>query len=101
MVERVGSREARANFADLLGRVRYGGEVIIVERSGTPMAAMVPLELVEQVLAEREARFEVIDRIREGTVGYSPEDIAADVAAAVREVREARATQDSNAEDRS
>lgn len=90
MVERVGSREARRNFADLLGRVRYGGEVIIVERSGTPMAALVPLALVEQVLAEREVHFEVIDRIREGTVGYSAEEIAADVAEAVREVRRER-----------
>ena len=65
MVERIGSRDARRMFADLLGRVRYGGEVIIVERAGTPMAAMVPVELVEQLLAEREARFEVLDPVRE------------------------------------
>jgi len=63
MVERIGSREAPRNFTDLLGRVRDGGEVIILERSGTPMAAMVPIELIEQVLAERAARFELVDRI--------------------------------------
>jgi len=100
MVERIGSREARRNFADLLGRVRYGGEVIIVERSGTPMAAMVPIELVEQVLAEREARFEVVDRIRERTAGYSEEEIARDVDEAVAEVREANRKRDTCAQDR-
>ena len=100
MTERIGSREARKNFADLLGRVRYGGEVIIVERSGTPMAAMVPVELVEQVLAEREARFKVIDRIRERTAGYTEDEIARDVDEAVREVREARRRRDDCAEDR-
>ncbi len=51
---------------------------------------MVPDELTKQVLAEREARFGVIDRVRERTVGYSEDEIARDVAEAVREVREAR-----------
>jgi prevent-host-death family protein len=100
MVERIGSREARRNFADLLGRIRYGGEVIILERSGSPMAAMVPIELIEQVLAELGARFEVVDRIRERTTGYSEEGITRDVDEAVAEVREAAHERDTCTQDR-
>lgn len=36
--------EAKRHFADVLGTVRYQGERYIVERNGTPMAALVPLE---------------------------------------------------------
>ena len=60
----VGAREARQRFADLLGRVGYGKEVAIVERAGKPMMALIPIEMYAQLVAEREARFEKIDRIR-------------------------------------
>ncbi len=36
--------EAKRRFADVLGAVRYRGERYVVERNGTPMAALVPLE---------------------------------------------------------
>jgi len=35
--------EVKRRFADVLGDVRYRGERYIVERNGTPMAALVPL----------------------------------------------------------
>jgi prevent-host-death family protein len=35
--------EAKRRFADVLGTVRYQGERYVVERNGTPMAALVPL----------------------------------------------------------
>lgn len=35
--------EAKRRFADVLGTVRYRGERYVVERNGTPMAALVPL----------------------------------------------------------
>ena len=53
----LGAREARQRFADLLGRVGYGGEVAIIERSGKPMVAVISIELYEQLVPEREARF--------------------------------------------
>ena len=62
------------------------------------MAAMVHIELMEQVLAERGARFEVVDRIRERTTGYSEEGIACDVDEAVTEVREAKRKRDACAQ---
>ncbi len=35
--------DAKRRFADVLGTVRYQGERYVVERNGTPMAALVPL----------------------------------------------------------
>ena len=41
--------DAKKHFADVLGEVRYKGTRYIVERNGTPMAALVPLsDLPEQ-----------------------------------------------------
>lgn len=44
MTERIGIAEAKRRFADVLGEVRYRGERFIIERRGTPIAALVPLE---------------------------------------------------------
>ena len=87
MVERVGAREARNNLADLLGSVHYGGQVVIIERSGKPMVAVIPVAMYEQVIAEREARFQVLDRIRSRVPDVSSEEVAQDVAEAVEAVR--------------
>jgi prevent-host-death family protein len=87
MVERVGAREARARFADLLGNVHYGGQVVIIERSGKPMAAVIPVETYERLIAEREARFQVLDRIRSRVPDVAAEEVAQDVAAAIEAVR--------------
>jgi prevent-host-death family protein len=87
MVERVGAREARNKFADLLGNVHYGGQVVIVERSGKPMVAVIPVEMYQQVIAEREMRFQVLDRIRSRVPEFSAEEVAQDVAEAIEAVR--------------
>lgn len=91
MVERVGSREMRNRLADMLGRVRYSGEMFIVERSGKPMAAMIPVELFEQFIQEREMRFQVLDRIRTRIPDVPGEAVIEDVADALAAVRVADA----------
>lgn len=83
----IGAREARRRFADLLGRVGYGGEVAIVERSGKPMVALIPVEVYEQLVAEREARFQVLDRIRSKLPEIPEEEIKNDVSQAVDAAR--------------
>ncbi len=87
MVQRLGAREARSSFSDLLGRVGYGGEVVVVERSGKPLAVMVPVDVYEQLVAEREERFRIVDRIREQAPPVPTEEIEEDVREAVEAVR--------------
>jgi len=83
----IGAREARRRFADLLGRVGYGGEVAIIERSGKPMVALIPVEVYEQLVAEREARFQVLDRLRSKLPEIPEEEVQNDVSQAVDAVR--------------
>lgn len=83
----LGAREARQRFAELLGRVGFAKEIAIVERSGKPMAALIPVDLYERLVADREARFQVLDRIRERLPEIASEEIQADVERAISELR--------------
>ncbi len=65
--------EARRQFADLLGRVAYGREEIVIERTGRPMAVLINPEEYRRLKAleaehreaERAARFALIRRAGE------------------------------------
>ncbi|HLM67576.1 MAG TPA: type II toxin-antitoxin system Phd/YefM family antitoxin [Longimicrobium sp.] len=87
MAVRMGAREARQKFSELLGRVHYGGETVILESSGKPMAAVIPLALYEKMMQEREARFSIIDRIRDSIPDYPEDEVDADIAEALNDVR--------------
>jgi len=85
----IGAREARRRFADLLGRVGYGGEVAIVERSGKALVALIPVEVYETLVAEREARFQVLDLIRSRLPEIPEGELEKDVSQAIDAVRKA------------
>jgi prevent-host-death family protein len=87
MVERMSAREARNDFANLVGSVHDRGQVVIIERSGKPMVAVIPVEMYQQLIAEREARFQVLDRVRSRLPDASSEKVERDVAAAIAAVR--------------
>ncbi len=91
MSKRISAREARNKFADLMGSVHYGGEEVIVERSGRPVAAVIPVDMYERLVVERRARFEVLDEIRSRLPDVSSEEVEKDVALALKKVRTARA----------
>ena len=95
MPVRMGAREARNNFAHLLGSVHYGNEVVIIERSGKPMVAVIPVAMYDQWVAEREARFHVLDRVRGRLPDMPAEEVEQDVAEAVAAVRAADAARGS------
>jgi prevent-host-death family protein len=92
MAKRISAKDARSKFSDLLGTVKYGGEEVIVERSGRPVAAVIPVPVYERLVAERQARFEVIGRVRSRQPKTSAEAIQADVRETVAKVRTRRAT---------
>lgn len=43
MTERMGIAEVKRQFSDVLGRVHHRGERFIIERRGSPLAALVPI----------------------------------------------------------
>jgi len=87
MVKYVGAREARSNFAQLLGEVHYGGQTVVVKRSGRPMVAIIPVQEYRRVVSEREARFQILDDIRSRMPNIPAEEVERDVADAVAAVR--------------
>lgn len=46
---RVGAEQLRRQLADLLNRVGYGGDEVIVERNGRPLVVLKPYAELEQV----------------------------------------------------
>ena len=63
-----------------------------MERSGRPVAAVIPVETYEKLVEERRIRFEVMDRIRSRLPEKTPDEIERDVAAAIEEVRRSDAS---------
>ena len=87
MTMTVGSREARNQFSHLIGEVHYGGQVVIVERSGRPMVAIIPIDDYERLVAEREARFQILEEIRHQVADFPPKEVERDVAEAIAAAR--------------
>ena len=59
---RLNASDARKDFADILNRVAFGGERIVLHRRGKDVAAMISVEelrLLERLLEEYEDREDV------------------------------------------
>jgi prevent-host-death family protein len=87
MDARVSSSEARRRFAELVGQAQYGGQVTVIEKSGKAVAAMVPIDMYERFIAERETRFGNLDQIRMKAPKRRPDQAKRDVADALAAVR--------------
>lgn len=72
----------------LIGRVHFGGEAVIVERSGKPMVAVIPIDLYRCIEVEREARFEVLDQLRRRLPNVPEDEVMRDVLAALEAGRD-------------
>jgi len=78
--------EVRKEFSRIVEQVQYRGDSYIIERHGTPAAAMVPLEVYEDWKRQREAFFDLLRQMQE-EADLSPAEadrLAADAIAAVR-----------------
>jgi len=70
--KQVSVAEAKKHLSELLGRVAYGGERIVISKRGRPMAILVPpvrskpersLSGIEGWLEEDDPFFEIMDQI--------------------------------------
>ena len=53
----IGVADAKRNFSDLLGEVRYHHERFIIERHGKPVAAIVPIDDLDPGLLDAPTGF--------------------------------------------
>lgn len=54
MSDQVPISEARANLTEIVANVRLLGRTVVLTQRGKPRAAIVPLELLEQLEASRD-----------------------------------------------
>lgn len=81
--------QVRDNLAEILGKVKFGREVVTVEKKGKPYAVIISPEQYEAFQkAAKERLFVLIDKIRSRNTKYSEEEVMKDVTEAVGEVRQ-------------
>jgi prevent-host-death family protein len=89
-IKTVTALEARTQLGRLMKDVQKGGARILVEKSGVPMVGIISAEEFKRLIAERDARFEVVDRIRGRLPAVTEAEVAEDVRAAVKQARRRR-----------
>jgi len=82
--------EARTQLGQIMKEVQGGRVRVLVEKSGVPMVGIISAEEFRRVVVEREARFEVVDRIRRRLPSVTDTEVQRDVRAALRQVRRRR-----------
>lgn len=94
ITQKMTAKEARDNFADLLGIVYYGKESVVVEKKGKPFAVVVNPDEYENYIEYKKAAkkrfFEIVDEIQAADKGKSFDKVYKNVTKIVEEVRKER-----------
>ena len=86
----VSAVKARTHLGEILKEVQGGRARVLVEKSGVPMVGFISAEEFQRLIAEREARFEVVDRIRSGLPAFPDTELERDIRQALTDVRRQR-----------
>jgi len=89
-IERVPALKARTHLGEIMKKVQAGQLRVLVEKAGIPMVGIISADDFQRLIAEREARFEVVDRIRSRVRAVSDTEIDRDVREATQAVRRRR-----------
>lgn len=85
--------EARKQFSDLLNRVHRDEKLIVVEKSGIPVAGIVPMAVVQaaqEKAANRQKLLDVLQRTQSAFDGVPEEEIEREVELALKEIKQER-----------
>jgi prevent-host-death family protein len=82
--------EARTQLGQIMKQVQGGRVRVLVEKAGVPMVGIISAEEFRRVIVEREARFEVVDRIRRRLPSVTDTEVQRDVREALKGVRRRR-----------
>ena len=73
MAKRVSASKARDEFAEIINRVAYGGETVLVHRRRKPVAAIIPIDdpkLLERIEDELDIRAARRARKEKGSIPW-------------------------------
>ncbi len=87
MDKTVSALKVRQNLGQLINEIYYRGDEFIIKRAGKPMAALVTIEDYQKLIALKKKYFKVFDSIQAKNIAASFDEVAKDVAEAIRKVR--------------
>jgi prevent-host-death family protein len=91
-------KNVREQLSDLVSRVAYGDQKVVITKFGKPIAALVTFEDYEKIMnpakrfskAEWEKGFSFMDKARANTMNYSQEKVEQAIDQAVSKVRQSK-----------
>lgn len=89
-MERVlGVTEVRSRFGEIVDKVQYQGDTVVLEKNGKPAAVLISFALFEKFLKSREAAYQAIVEVQEQNqeLEMSEDELLAFINEAVHEVR--------------
>ncbi|MYB63830.1 type II toxin-antitoxin system prevent-host-death family antitoxin [Candidatus Poribacteria bacterium] len=87
MGKEVSAIELQQKFVELLNGVYHNGDQLIIKNANKPLAAIIPIEIYDRLIKQREEAFSVLDRIWEKAPKVSEEEVQTDIEQAIAEVR--------------
>lgn len=85
----VSSKQARDNFADLLGQVKFGQKVVTIQKQGKAYGILISPEQYEMYQkAAKDNLFALIGKIQSQNTQYNEQEVLGDITDVVEEVRE-------------
>ena len=87
MQKQLGLSEARGRLTQIINGVLYDRDTYIISKQGKPVAAVVPLDVLEQWQAERDRLFEVMDEVHEQNQDLDPDELMEVILEAQQAVR--------------
>ena len=88
MIKKISAVKVRQNLGEIMNEVSLRNDQYIIERSGKPLVATVPVRQLEKWLEHREAFFQRIEEIQDGREEASAGEWEETVEAAVQAVRD-------------
>ncbi|MCI0546703.1 MAG: hypothetical protein L0027_05415 [Candidatus Rokubacteria bacterium] len=90
-VKTVPALEGRTQFGQIMKEVQRGQVRVLVEESGVAMVGIISAQEFQRLIAQRDARFEVVDRIRRRLPAVPDSEVRRDVREALNRARRRRA----------
>jgi len=89
-VKTIPALEARTQFSQIMKEVQAGHVRVLIEKSGVVMVGIISAQEFQRLIAEREVRFEVVDRIRRRLPSVPDSEVRRDVREALNRARRRR-----------
>lgn len=75
MNKQISLTEARGSFSDIINEVLYQGNSFVISKQGKAAAALVPVEVLDAYLEERQRKFDILRRLQEKNTDNDPDEL--------------------------